>query len=75
MHPKLYHSPVAPGVARLTADSGLFLLRGGEAGRWLLEGRTWGSPPPELVRQWQVQAIEAARALDRDVPLPERLAG
>ena len=72
MHPKLHVSPASPGVARLDFDSGLFLVRGAEDGRWVLEGRTWGHPPPQFIRQWHLSAAAAARQLDSTVALPAR---
>jgi hypothetical protein len=60
LHPKLHNSPARPGVMRLDFDSGLFLLRGPENGSWLLEGRTWGDPPRELVHEWHLRAAAAA---------------
>jgi hypothetical protein len=72
LHPKLHDSPISPGVARLDFDSGLFLLREAQAGRWVLEGRTWGHPPPQIIRQWHLCAAEAARQLDSTVTVPWR---
>jgi hypothetical protein len=69
-HPKLRDSPSRPGLARLDFDSGLFLLRGGEDDRWVLEGRTWGDPPPQSVLEWHLRAITAARQLDPTVTYP-----
>jgi hypothetical protein len=37
------------GPARLDHDSGLFLSSDGAAGRWVLEGKTWGNPAAESV--------------------------
>lgn len=73
MHPKLHNSPVSLGVARLDFDSGVFLERGPGEGRWILEGRTWGHPPPETVHDWHLRAADAAHGLDPTVTLPTRL--
>lgn len=73
LHPKLYNSPASPSVMRLDFDSGLFLRRGPTAGRWLLEGRTWGHPAPSTVREWHLRAATAAHQLDPTVTLPSRL--
>lgn len=70
LHPKLHNSPTSPGVRRLDFDSGLFLLRGPENGSWLLEGRTWGYPPRELVHEWHLRAAAAAHQLDPTVTVP-----
>lgn len=70
LHPK--HPAVAPpvGVAPLSLDSSLYLVRGHGEEEWALEGRTWGDPGPELVRLWLGEATLAARRLDRTVPFP-----
>jgi len=68
LHPKLHDSPASPGVVRLDFDSGLFLLRGAEEGRWVLEGRTWGDPLPRTIREWHLSAAAAAHGLDPTVP-------
>lgn len=65
--------PNSPGVARLDRHSGVFLERGGDDGRWLLQGRTWGDPSPRTVHEWHVLAAQAARQIDPRVALPERL--
>jgi hypothetical protein len=70
LHPKLHDSPTSPGVVRLDFDSGLFLLRGAEEERWVLEGRTWGDPLPRTVREWHLSAVAAARQLDPSVAFP-----
>ena len=70
LHPKLHHSPTSPGVVRLDFDSGLFLVRGANKGEWALEGRTWGDPLPQAVREWHLSAAVAARQLDPTVALP-----
>lgn len=70
LHPKLHDSPASPGVVRLDFDSGLFLQRGPAAGRWVLEGRTWGHPPASTVREWHLRAAAAARRLDPAVTVP-----
>jgi hypothetical protein len=70
LHPKLHHSPTSPGVVRLDFDSGLFLVRGANAGEWALEGRTWGNPLPQAVHEWHLSAAVAARQLDTTVALP-----
>jgi hypothetical protein len=74
MHPKLHNSPAALGVVSLDSRSGLFLARGEDEGEWVLECRTWGDPPTELVRHWHVLAAEAAHELDPAVSLPRYLA-
>jgi hypothetical protein len=38
-------------------------------------GPDWGTPPPETVHQWQLLAAQAARQLDPQVTLPDRVAG
>lgn len=63
----------SPGLARLDHHSGLFLHRGAIEGEWTLEGRTWGQPTLQSVHEWQVLAAVAARRLDPEVILPERL--
>ena len=70
LHPKLHPSPTSPGVVRLDFDSGLFLVRGANKGEWALEGRTWGNPLPQTVREWHLSAAVAARQLDPTVALP-----
>lgn len=76
MHRKMFDSPASPGVARLDFESGLFLLRDGADGRWVLEARTWGHPSPRIVHGWHVQAADAARQLDHTViPVPLDAAG
>jgi len=65
--------PNSPGVVRLDRFSGIFLERGEGEGRWVLEGRTWGTPAPESVHAWHVLAAGVARVLDPDVTIPERL--
>lgn len=72
MYPKTRPAPNSPGVARLDHDSGLFLERGPGEDQWVLQARTWGTPPPETVHEWQLLAAQAARQLDPQVPLPER---
>ena len=72
---KMNPDPNSPGVARLDHSSGLFLERGAGKDRWVLQGRTWGKPAPASVHEWHLLAAQAARQLDRDVPLPERLVG
>ena len=73
MYPKMRPDPNSPGVARLDHFSGLFLERGAEKGRWVLEARTWGNPACRSVHEWEVIVAQAARLLDPRVPLPERL--
>jgi hypothetical protein len=68
--PKPGVSAVGPGVARLDFWSGLFLEHGPRDGGWVLEGRTWGSPPESLVHEWHIRAAQAAKQLDRDVQVP-----
>ena len=70
LHPKLHLSPTSPGVLRLDFDSGLFLVRGANKGEWALEGRTWGDPLPQALREWHLSAAVAARQLDPTVALP-----
>jgi hypothetical protein len=70
LHPKLHPSPTSPGLVRLDFDSGLFLVRGANKGEWALEGRTWGDPLPQAVREWHLSAAVAARQLDPTVALP-----
>jgi hypothetical protein len=70
LHPKLHPSPTSPGVVRLDFESGLFLVRGANKGEWALEGRTWGDPLPQAVREWHLSAAVAARQLDPTVALP-----
>ena len=65
--------PNSPGFARLDHFSGLFLERGADEGQWRLEGRTWGTPAPRTAHAWHVLAAQAARRLDPNVPLPERM--
>jgi hypothetical protein len=70
MHPKLNPSAASLGVVRLDFDSGMFLQRGPAKGRWILEGRTWGHPSPQAVRDWHLRAAGAAHRLDPTVTLP-----
>lgn len=60
------HSAVKPplGAARLDFETGLFLVRGEAEGEWALEGRTWGSPPPDAVARWEHEAVFIARQVD-----------
>jgi hypothetical protein len=74
LHPKLHDSPSRPGLARLDFESGLFLLRDDEDDIWVLEGRTWGDPPPQSVLEWHLRAIAAARQRDPTVTYPARAA-
>ena len=69
MYPKMRPDPNSPGVARLDHFSGLFLERGADEGEWRLEGRTWGKPAPQTVREWHLLAAQAARQLDPSVTL------
>jgi hypothetical protein len=73
MHPKLRDTPTSPGVLRLDFESGLFLKRGSPDGQWLLEGRSWGHPPPWVAHRWHLRAAAAAQHLDPSVTLPARL--
>jgi hypothetical protein len=59
MCPKMHPDPNSPGVARLDHFSGLFLKRGGTAGQWVLEARTWGQPGPQSVNEWNLLAAGA----------------
>jgi hypothetical protein len=61
------------GVARLNESSGLFLRRSATEGRWLLVGQSWGTPPPDLVHQWQISAAVGAQQLDATVVLAQPL--
>jgi hypothetical protein len=70
LSPKPGVAGARPGVVPLDLWSGLFLERGREDREWLLVARTWGEPPADLVREWQVQAALAARELDPAVELP-----
>lgn len=72
IHTQMRPDPNSPGVARLDRFSGIFLERGEDDGRWVLEGRTWGAPSPRSVHAWHVLAAEAASQLDPDVEIPER---
>ena len=72
MYPKMQIGPASLGVARLDCDSGLFLERRDGEGRWALEGRTWGHPPPRIVHDWHLGAAQAARELDPTVAVPVR---
>lgn len=74
MFPKMYDSPASPGVVRLDFESGLFLLRDGTDGRWVLEARTWGHPPAPIVHGWYLQAADAGHQLDHTVVFPAPLA-
>jgi hypothetical protein len=69
MHPKTQNSPASLGVTRLDFDSGLFLNREPGNGRWMLEGRTWGHPSSQAVREWYLRAAAAAHRLDPTVAL------
>lgn len=73
LHQKMSPDPTSPGVARLDHHSGLYLERGEKQGQWVLEGRTWGTPAPESVHEWQLAAALAGRELDPGVRLPDRL--
>ena len=70
LHPK--HPAVRPplGVVRLDFHSGLFLVHGESEREWALECRTWGDPSSEVVREWRLEAILAARRVDPSVPFP-----
>ncbi len=70
MHPKMRPDPNSPGVVRLDHFSGLFLERGKRDGQWVLEARTWGSPAPETVHEWQLLAAFTARQIHHLVRLP-----
>jgi hypothetical protein len=61
-----------PGVVPLDFWSGLFLQRGASDAEWVLEGRTWGHPPEEVVHEWYVRTALAARQLDSTVEIPPR---
>jgi len=74
MYPKMRPDPNSPGVARLDQHSGLFLEHGRGEDQWLLQARTWGRPAPQTVHEWHLLAAQAARRLDPQVPLPERVA-
>jgi hypothetical protein len=71
IHPKMRPDPNSPGVARLDHFSGLFLERAAGEDQWMLEGRTWGKPAPQIVHGWHLLAAHAARQLDPGVTLPE----
>lgn len=71
MYAKMRPDPTSPGVARLDHFSGLFLEHGLGKGEWILEGRTWGKPARQSVREWELLAISAASQLDPGVTLPE----
>lgn len=73
MQPKMRPDPASLGVARLDHRSGLFLERATGEGQWLFEARTWGQPAPDTVHEWQLLAAQAARQLDPQVTLPQRL--
>lgn len=73
MHPKLRPDRNSPGVARLDHFSGLFLEPGPQAGEWLLQARTWGTPAPQAIHGWHVLAALGARTLDPGVSLPGHL--
>ena len=72
MQQKLRPDPNSPGVARLDHFSGLFLERGADEGRWVLEARTWGDPAPSSIHEWHLLAAQVARQLDARVALPAR---
>ncbi len=73
MHPNMLPPHQSPGMARLDHHSGLFLERGGVAGQWTLEARTWGHPAARTVHEWHVLAADAAHQLDAHVTLPGRV--
>jgi hypothetical protein len=73
MHPVVLPRHDTPGLARLDHYSGLFLKHGVVEGEWSLEARTWGHPPAQSVHEWHVLAAGAARQLDPNVSLPERV--
>lgn len=60
------HTAVKPplGASRLDFETGLFLVRGESEGEWALEGRTWGSPPPDAAARWEHEAVFIARQVD-----------
>jgi len=70
---KLSVDPNSPAVARLDDSSGLFLERGASASQWLLQARTWGSPPPPTVHEWRVRTAQLVHQLDPGTALPERV--
>ncbi|MGH2886546.1 MAG: hypothetical protein ACRDPA_28280, partial [Solirubrobacteraceae bacterium] len=65
-------NPTSPGVARLDHFSGLFLERGADDGKWVLQARTCGNPAARTVHEWHLLAAQGARQLDPSVTLPER---
>lgn len=73
LYTQMRPDPNSPGVVRMDRFSGIFLERGEGEERWILEGRTWGTPSAESIHAWHVLAAEVAHVLDPDVKIPERL--
>jgi hypothetical protein len=71
--PKPGVSGASAGVVPLDFWSGLFLEHGVGEDDWMLEARTWDSPPESLVHEWHVRAALVARELDPTVHIPPRL--
>lgn len=69
---KLPVDPNSPAVGRLDDYSSLILERGEGEDRWVLRGRTWGSPSTRTVHEWHVRTALIARQLDPSVPVPAR---
>jgi hypothetical protein len=61
--PKLRCTPA--GVARVSRDSGIFLVRGEAPADWALELRTWGSDPAAALRRWLLRCRDVAATLER----------
>ena len=67
LQPKLRWPAAKPGIRRLDRDTAFVLLYGPEEGTWVLEGRTWGSPPEKFVEAWRREATAVALRLDPSV--------
>lgn len=64
LEPKLRWVASKPGVRSLDRETGLYLLEGSVEGSWLLEARTWGNPPKNLVNIWHQEALAVARRIN-----------
>jgi hypothetical protein len=72
---KLSVDPNSPAHAQLDRESSLLLEPGLAPDRWVLQARTWGSPSPRTVHDWQVRVAQVAQRLDRKVAVPTSVPG
>jgi hypothetical protein len=68
--PKPGVSGASLGVVPLDFWSALYLDRGAGDDEWVLEGRTWGSPPERAVHDWYVRTALGAKEIDPSVEVP-----